>query len=644
MALPDGFLDELRGRLSLAQIVARKVNWDRRKSQPGRGIWWACCPFHNEKTPSFKVDDNSGRFYCFGCQAKGDAIGFVMQTENLGFLEAVEALAREAGMTMPARDPQAAARAEARAGLFAVMEEAVRFYRLQLRTARAQKARDYLAGRGLGEEALARFEIGYAPADGQALAAALTARGIAVEDLQRAGLVSAAGNGRAPRDRFRDRIMFPIRDGQGRAIAFGGRALDPGAPAKYLNSPDTELFDKGRCLYNLHTAREAAGRAGGLIVAEGYMDVIALAQAGFEHAVAPLGTAITEEQLRLMWRIADEPVIALDGDRAGLDAARRLIDRALPLLEPGRSLRFATLPPGQDPDDLIRAGGAQAMQAVIDAAQPMIDLLWARETEDRPLDTPEQRAAFELALRRIAARIAHPALRAHYADALRARARALLRPPRPDGMRGPRRHRGTDGATPAARASALARGDLGPAALARPREAAILMGCINHPDIAAEIDHLLERVNFRNPDLEALRRTLLAALPDCLGQPDPAESLRRRIGAEGIAALAAIPAVAMHPHLRPDAPAERARLAVADALELHRAELGLDAEMREAIEVLRAGPDEIAFRRVREAAQARNRVLERAGSAAKSATVAEDRVAADLQSWLDNQIWVRKRR
>ncbi|MGL6211483.1 MAG: DNA primase, partial [Paracoccaceae bacterium] len=398
MSLPPGFLDELRTRLSLASVVGRKVTWDMRKSNLGKGDMWAPCPFHQEKSASFHVDDRKGYYYCFGCHAKGDAVTFVKETENVGFIEAVQILATEAGMPMPARDPHAAQKSDRRTELIKVMEEAVNFYRLQLKTAQAAPARDYLTKRKLSPEAQDRWHIGYAPDARQALYTALTAKGITADQLIDAGLCAKPDDGGPPYDRFRGRIIFPIRDGQGRAISLGGRAMDPNARAKYLNGPETDLFDKGRNLYNHASAREAAGKGQPLIVAEGYMDVIALSEAGFKSTVAPLGTAITEDQLRLIWRIHDEPIIALDGDTAGIRAALRVIDLALPLLEAGKGLRFAVLPPGLDPDDLIKQQGAPAMQRVLDTAQPMVNLLWKRETEGRDFDSPERKAALDKTL------------------------------------------------------------------------------------------------------------------------------------------------------------------------------------------------------------------------------------------------------
>ena len=392
MSLPPGFLDELRNRVPISRIVGRRVTWDLRKSNQAKGDWWAPCPFHSEKTASFHVDDQKGFYYCFGCQAKGDALGFLKEAEGMSFMDAVAALAAEAGLPMPERTPREQQQTDRRAQLIEVMDRALRWFRLQLQTGAGAAARDYLAGRGLDRDGLERFEIGFAPDLRQGLIRHLAESGVPEALAVEAGVAIKPDDGGAAYDRFRGRIIFPIRDGRGRCISFGGRAMDPNARAKYLNGPETALFDKGRNLYNLAPARAAVARGAPLVVAEGYMDVIALVCAGIEGAVAPLGTAITEDQLRLMWRVSPEPVIALDGDAAGLRAAMRLIDLALPLTGPGQALRFALLPAGQDPDDLIRAGGAGAMRAVLDQAQPLADLLWRRETEGRSFDSPDDRA------------------------------------------------------------------------------------------------------------------------------------------------------------------------------------------------------------------------------------------------------------
>ncbi|UYV39521.1 DNA primase [Rhodobacteraceae bacterium D3-12] len=422
----------MRTRTSLVDVVGRKVMWDTRKSNQGKGDMWAPCPFHHEKTASFHVDDRKGYYYCFGCHAKGDAISFVRETENVSFMEAIEILAGEAGLPMPARDPKAQEKADRRTELVDVMEQAVHYFRLQLKTAAAAPARDYIDGRGLKPETLEKFEIGFAPDGWQNLWDHLKNKGVEDQMILDCGLAKpSTREGSRPYDTFRNRIMFPIRDPRGRCIAFGGRAMDPNDNAKYLNSPETLLFDKSRTLYNHAPAREAAGMGQPLIVAEGYMDVIALSEAGFGATVAPLGTAVTEHQIAHLWRITDEPIIALDGDTAGLRAAMRVIDIALPLLEAGKSLRFALMPEGKDPDDVIRAEGAGAIQTLLDTAQPMVTLLWQRETEGRVYDSPERKAALDKALREKIKLIQDPSVRQHYGQAIKDLRWQLFNPRRP---------------------------------------------------------------------------------------------------------------------------------------------------------------------------------------------------------------------
>ena len=418
MSLPNGFLDELRSRICLSDVVGRKVQWDLRKSNQARGDMWAPCPFHQEKTASFHVDDNKGFYYCFGCQAKGDAIGFIKETENVNFIEAVEILASEVGLQMPEFDPKSKEKADRNKILLEIMEQSVNFFRLTLNSNQGKHALEYLKKRGLSSDAIERFEIGFAPADQTTLTQKLIDKGYDLDAIIETGMSVKSDESNRLYDRFRGRIMFPIRDSRGRCIAFGGRSLDSTARAKYLNSPETPLFDKGSNLYNLVNARSAVGRGEPLIVAEGYMDVIALDSGNFNGAIAPLGTAITEKQLQLMWRISPEPIIALDGDKAGLRAAYRLIDLSLPLLRTGKALRFSIMPEGKDPDDLIRNEGASAFKNLIDEAVPMVDLIWKRETEGKSFDSPERRAGLDKSLSDVIALIKDKNLKNHYRDAL----------------------------------------------------------------------------------------------------------------------------------------------------------------------------------------------------------------------------------
>ena len=414
MILPPGFLEELRARISVTQVVGRKVSWDLKKSNQSKGDMWAPCPFHQEKTASFHVDDQKGFYYCFGCHAKGDAISFVKETENVNFIEAVEILAKEAGLQMPEQDPQAKEKSSYRDELFKIMELSVRFYQRSLSSAKGARALAYINTRKLTSEIIDEFELGFAPNNRTELFDYLSDKNIPEQHIIDTGMCLRPDDGGAVYDRFRDRIMYPIRDSQGRCIAFGGRAMSQNARAKYLNSPETELFDKGKSLYNFSTARSALSTKSSLIVAEGYMDVIALSQASFKASVAPLGTAITKDQLALIWRISPSPVVALDGDRAGVNAAYRLIDLALPLIETGKTIKFALMPEGYDPDDLIKERGRDAMQNLVDEAISLADLLWRRETEGLSFDNPEARAALDKKLDQALSNIGDRQLKYHY--------------------------------------------------------------------------------------------------------------------------------------------------------------------------------------------------------------------------------------
>ena len=547
MSLPPGFLDELRNRASISQVVGRKVMWDSRKSNQGKGDMWAPCPFHHEKTASFHVDDQKGYYYCFGCHAKGDALGFIKETENVSFMEAVEILAGEVGMPMPERDPQAQQKADRRTQLVEIMELALQYFRLQLNTSAGADARAYLSGRALSQQALDRFEIGYAPDSWQGLWDHLTGKSVSEELILAAGLSKPSNKGKRPYDTFRNRIIFPIRDPQKRCIGFGGRAMDPNDPAKYLNSPETELFDKGRSLYNHGPAREASGKGQSLIVAEGYMDVIALAEAGFGASVAPLGTAVTQTQLQLMWRICDEPIIALDGDTAGIRAAQRVMDLALPLLEAGKSLRFAVMPNGQDPDDVLRAGGPGDLQALLDAARPMVDLLWERETYGKNFDSPERKAALDKALREKLQLIKDPSIRGHYGQAIKDKRWQLFRPKAaPKTAWGFNAKTGYNLVTPQAstRNSALANGSESSYLL---RHSVILASLLNCPNALPAVEGVLEDLQFEEP----LHRDLQQFLLQFSGAPDQLWSEAEQIfGVPQLESLMQLPHVRIAPSVR----------------------------------------------------------------------------------------------
>ncbi len=405
-------LDEIRARLPVSQVVARKVKL-KRAGREFKGL----SPFKSEKTPSFTVNDQKGFYHCFATGEHGDIFTFLMQTEGLSFPEAIERLAEEAGVPLPKPEPptpQAKAQIDLRTRLYELLEVATAFFEGQLTGREGEFARTYLRKRGLSDATQGRFRLGYAPADRTALKRYLAGKGFSPREMIASGMIIGGEDIREPYDRFRNRVMFPICDLKGRPIAFGGRALDPDQPAKYLNSNDTPLFHKGQTLYNAHGARQPAHEGQPVVAVEGYMDVIALAQGGFEATVAPLGTALTAEQLSLMWRMADEPVLCFDGDTAGRKAAFRSIDTALPNLKPGQSLRFAFLPDGVDPDDLIRENGRGAFEAVLEKARPLADVLFEREWGDGDWSTPERRAGLEERLKAIVATIGHEGVRGHY--------------------------------------------------------------------------------------------------------------------------------------------------------------------------------------------------------------------------------------
>ncbi len=515
MAFPPRFLDELRERVSLAEIVGRRVKLTRRGRE-----YIGLCPFHNEKTPSFSVVEDKGFYHCFGCGAHGDVIGFAMQTESLTFPEAVEQLARKAGLQVPQATPEERQREERAQTLQGAVEAACVFFEAQLREPGGSRAREYLARRGLDESSWKRFRLGYAPDSREALKHALGGK-FPEALLIEAGLLHKSDDGRTF-DYFRGRVIFPIGDRRGAIIAFGARALDNDTQPKYLNSPDTPLFAKGRVLYGLASARAAAARDPSAIVAEGYMDVIALRRAGFHTAVAPLGTALTETQIEELWKLAPEPVLCFDGDAAGQRAASRALERALPLLKPGFSLRFATLPAGEDPDTLIARQGTAAMRAVLDQARPLAEVLWTIETS-HPLKTPEQRAALEQRLETQIRRIADRSVQEHYRNFFRARlADTFNAGARPSGRPGwgrfapwrvgPIRGQGRGGRPLRGGAAYPAhepplQGD--PGLLQRRAQEVLLALLLNHPFLLAEVGEELAQFELPDRALDRLCREIL---------------------------------------------------------------------------------------------------------------------------------------
>jgi DNA primase len=503
MQFTPSFLDELRSRIGLADLVGRKVRLQKR-GREHIGL----CPFHNEKSPSFAVVEEKGFFHCFGCGAHGDAIGFVMRSESLSFPEAVERLASEAGLPMPVFDPQERVREQRRATVGQAIEVACAWFEAQLRKPVGRQGLDYLRRRGLDDDVIAQFRLGYAPGGGAALRTTLNQQGIEDTLLLEAGLIIAAEDGRPARDFFRERVTFPIADRRGRVIAFGARSLGDEKP-KYLNSRDTDLFHKGTTLYNLAKARAVAADTSRLVVAEGYMDVIALHQAGIASGVAPLGTALTEDQLGLMWKIVPEPVLCLDGDAAGMRAALRAALRALPLLSPGRSLRFALLPEGEDPDSLLRSRGPQAVTAALERALPLAELLWRSVTGNQSADTPERKAGLRQTLMETARKINDPVVREHYTAEFENRFRETFLPRRTSQW-------SERGRRPVSQPGQKARVRLADYSLGRDeagtserREQALLGAVLNHPAVLESIADELDEIQFQRRDLDSLRVALL---------------------------------------------------------------------------------------------------------------------------------------
>ncbi len=508
--LPDSFLEELKSRAPIADIVGRIVLL--KPAGPGR--YRGLCPFHKERTPSFNVDETKGLYHCFGCKASGTAVRFVMDTEKLGFLDAVRKVAAQAGLAVPPTgaptDPERARRSDR---IRAALDAARAFFADELRAPAGRRAREYLGSRGIRETEIEAFGMGYAPRQGDSLVRRLEAAGIPPEIQFDAGLL-----GRDDRNHlypfFRDRLMFPIGDPLGRTVAFGARALDPKASAKYLNSRENPVFQKGRTLYNLHRAGPAVRTADGLYVVEGYMDVIALAARGFPAAVAPLGTALTSEQVRMAWRLHDEPVVCMDGDRAGRAAAIRAMENVLSAVRPGRSLRFAFLPTGEDPDSLVRREGADAFREVVASARPLVDLAWDTEHARERLDTPERKAHFQERLGRLVQRIDDPAVRDAYHEEFARRYEQtchgtleVVRPPRRTPAARTARLRRLPG--PDGRVAARHR-EAGPNPGAARRERSIVQAVINVSGLLDRVEEEFAAVRFRAvPDLDLVRTELL---------------------------------------------------------------------------------------------------------------------------------------
>jgi DNA primase len=616
MRFSDSFLDEIRNRLPISQVVGETVIWDKRKSQPQKQDYWACCPFHGEKSPSFHADDRKGIYHCFGCGVTGDHFRFLTDNRGMSFPEAVEKLANMAGVPMPARDEREEKREEARRSLYDVMELATAYFEAALAHNIGARARGYLHERGVSPQSQTRFRIGFAPDSRNGLKEHLANNGVTAQEMIDTGLVAQREDDPLTYDRFRNRVMFPILDLRGKVIAFGGRAMSPDVPAKYLNSPETELFKKRMTLYNGQMARNAARDGKAVIVVEGYLDVIAAVSAGFEGTVAPLGTALTEDHVNMLWRMSDQPILCFDGDSAGQRAAERTADIVLPLLQPGRTVKIATLPEGQDPDDLIKAQGRAAFADIIDRARSLSDVVWSMETGGMVPETPEARAALEARLRARAQSINDQSVRRHYAQAFDEKLAAFFQPTRQSryegrkrdsreryGQFGPARSgRGTPRVvvSDTLRNSRLLKPGRVPEAT--PREAAIIVALINHPALAESRMEALAELEFASP---AARGVLMALLELVTRDHDiSGEDLSAALGARGFGETIERMRLALRSQGVWQSGAEIAQIdaetGLKHALALHYKSVELNKALKAAEMALGIDPSEETFERLRD--------------------------------------------
>ncbi len=590
MSLSPQFLDELRARTLLSSLIGRTT-----KLQKAGREFRACCPFHNEKSPSFYVNDEKAFYHCFGCGAHGDAIRWMTDQRGLPFMDAVKELVQAAGMEMPAMDRQSAEKAERAKGLHEACADAATWFTEQLNGLAGAEARNILERRAIRADTAKAFGLGFAPDSRGKLKEALKEFGDPM--LVEAGLLISV-EGKEPYDRFRGRLMIPIRDPRGRTIAFGGRIIGDGEP-KYLNSPETPLFDKGRTLYNLDRAAPASRKTGRVIVVEGYMDVIALAQAGFGEAVAPLGTALTEAQLERLWRLSDVPILCFDGDSAGQKAAMRAAHRALPMLAPGRSLSFVTLPEGVDPDDLVRAKGPAAFEELLRTPQPLVDRLWSHELAAEPLDTPEQKAGLKQRLNELAQTIADDGVRIEYQAEFRrrfedlyARVREPFRPFQPV-----KRKPGQKWKAPDPPVSEMAKG-VRATGIDRILAKAVLAGLIRHPAEIARHMEVLGSLKLADGALGRLFEAVIdVAVEDQALDSDGLLTILAKSGFDIIATDLLRPDQLSCSFTQKGAEPARARADLDEAIAILVARPEVDAALAEATATLKARYSDEAFER-----------------------------------------------
>ncbi|MXZ49905.1 MAG: DNA primase [Rhodobacteraceae bacterium] len=506
MAFPPEFIDELNRVTSISRILGKFVTWDSKKTKAAKGDYWACCPFHAEKTPSFHATESRGTYYCFSCHEKGNVFTFLQKSRGMSFTDAVRFLAAEANLPLPELTGKEKEQAEKVNHLIKIHEIAANHYQEQLHLKSGKPALDYLDSRGLKSSIIEEFGIGYAP-NNLEIIKILNLAGFSQDQIIEAGLAKPRDNGNGIYTTFRDRIMFPIQDSRARIIAFGGRAMDPDTPAKYLNSPNTSIFNKGVVLYNLHNASSSVNNDNPLVVVEGYMDVIALHQAGFVASVAPLGTAVTPEHLAQLLRMSQQPILAMDGDEAGIRAAKRIVDLVLPLLEPGKTVRFCTLPDGLDPDDLIRKRGISGMKECLNKSMELNDFIWTSETVGKRFDTLNSKTVLREILNGKISQIKHFVVRNIYKEDFNNRYWKNFVQTVPKGKR--KKLFEASEQSKQIKESLNKTGKLNKGSELFLLEATLISLCLHHPDIIESEIGNLESYDFETEELNGIRSELL---------------------------------------------------------------------------------------------------------------------------------------
>ena len=654
MNFSKSFLDDLRASTSLSDLIGEKVSWDQKKTRSGQGDYWAPCPFHEEKTASFHVDSNKGFYYCFGCHAKGDCFTFLKDFENLSFLDTVTLLARRSGISLPTKHSMTEQQDQKSLELLKIHQVASSFFEAQLKTTGAIACCEYLNARGITDAAIESFEIGFSPKASSALYDHLRSKNFNPNLILDSGLCIQTETGKNPFDRFRNRVMFPIKDIRGRIIAFGGRSLDTNARAKYLNSPETALFSKGKTVYNYFKASKTVKSQTPLLIVEGYMDAVALFQAGFSNVVAPLGTAITEQQLHLIWRLHHEPIVLFDGDQAGQNAVRKLLTLALPLLEAQRSLRFGMLPEGQDPDEYLNAEGIEGLNSILKTALPLVSVLWKNSTDSAIFDSPERKAALDIKLRQQVSKIKNSHLRGHFIEAL-AEIRKKFFADFKSNSTNRTSYQKTDvrkslhahsiKPLESTKNSFLGQSSNRVNTELRLKEGAIVLGAINHPLIAYQLEAELSRLKFKFDDLKKIRDAILAELPISDGEGNSTfhEKIKKRLKFDAIKKLKKIPHLKIHQFLDAKASQFNATRALKDAITRHNSLFNFESEIKSAEDQFLDSNSEALTSRIQKA----NKSFQKATKGSENEIFDNDELAKvsvqELQLMIKEKIWLKKK-